>query len=219
MSWYRRFKNRKNRPYYEITGSTIEKLIQEYFPENELYYSCRWRDYTFNNTTMRVLRRTPYEFALDETHQLFSSLLTKPDYYIELDYIRQELSWLRELLNDNQIIYTKEWFLESQRPVYFFMKYYNLYMKYFLENWKDGEIFSCFPIDPKFNEIYHTSEDPSKVVAGCEKRSKMWTKISGYSKHRIFGHQFAKIMNHKLEPLIHPRFKTRKVVDGKRYDT
>ena len=98
------------------------------------------------------------------------------------------------------------------------MKYYDLYMKYFLENWKDGEIFSCFPIDPKFHEIYHTSEDSSKVISGCEKRSKMWTKISGSSKHRIFGHQCAKIMNHKLEPLIHPRFKTRKIVEGKKYD-
>ena len=69
MSWYRRFKNRKHCPPYDINGNDIEDLVQEYFDENELNYSIRWVDYRFDNTVLRVMRRTPYEFALDEIHK------------------------------------------------------------------------------------------------------------------------------------------------------
>ena len=220
MTWYRRFKNRKHCPPYEINGKDIENLVQEYFPENELDYSCKKRQYVFNTTRMVVIRRTPYEFALDETHLLFETLTPVSGYYIELDYIRQELSWLRELLKDNQIIYSKEWFVDSgsRSAVYYFIKYNKLYQEYFLKNWKDGTIFSCFPIDPIFPDTYFTSPDPSKSIIGTEKRSKMWKTLGGYSKHRIFGHQFARLKNQKLEPMIHPRFKTRKIIEGKKYD-
>ena len=87
MSWYRRFKNRKYREYYEITGKQIEDLVQEYFDENELNYSRRWMDYRFDNTVFRVMRRTSYEFALDEIHTLFATLSPLPEYHIDLNYI------------------------------------------------------------------------------------------------------------------------------------
>ena len=120
MSWYRRFKNRKHCPPYDINGKDIENLVQEYFNENELTYSRRWIDYKFDNTVLRVMRRTPYEFALDEIHTLFATLTPLPGYYIELDYIRQELNWLKELTVNDDMIYTLDWFLHSTRPIYFF---------------------------------------------------------------------------------------------------
>ena len=220
MSWYRRFKNRKHCPSYEIDGKTIENLVLEYFPENELKYSCKKRNYVFDNTRMSVLRRSAFEFALDEIHSLFETISPVAGYYIELDYVRQELSWFRELMKDSDIIYTKEWFVTAgvKRPIYYFMKYQELYFKYFLSNWKDGDIFSVFPIDPVFPDTYFTSIDASKEVAGTEKRAKMFKNRGGYSKHRIFGHQFATLKNHKLEPMVHPRFKSRKGVEGKKYD-
>ena len=120
MSWYRRFKNRKNRPAYDINGKDIEDLVQEYFDENELNYSRRWVDYRFDKAVLRVMRRTPYEFALDEIHTLFATLTPLPEYYIELDYIRQELNWFRELIdNDQELIYTLDWLLDpTTRPIY-----------------------------------------------------------------------------------------------------
>lgn len=209
MSWYRRFKNRKNRPSYEIDGSEIDKIIAEYLPEKELTYSCRWRDYTFENTTFSILRRTPYEFALKEIHELYAIISHYPGYYVELDYIRQELSWLCDLIGETEIIYTAEWSLKEERSVYFFKKYTSKFKQYFFENWKDGEIFSGFPLDPTFDYVYFDPKDDlkvSKAVAGSEKRAKIWSKYFGMSKHRIFGHQFAKVINHRLTPLCHPKF-------------
>jgi hypothetical protein len=219
MSWYRRFKNRKNRPYYEIDGSQIENLVEEYFEQDELNYSRRWIDYRFDNTVLRVMRRTPYEFALDEIHTLFATLSPLPKYYIELDYIRQELNWFRELIKNESMIYTLDWFLYSTRPVYFFMKYYHIYMKYVQSSnlFREGEIISCFPCDPEFGNIYYNDENVTKVVAGSEKRGKIWTSVGGMSKHRIFGHQWAKVKNHKFEPMEHPKFKSRIKTNG-RYD-
>lgn len=207
MSWYRRFKNRKNNVPYEIDGAKIENLISEYLPEEELTYSCRWREYSLGNTTLTILRRTPYEFALEEIHTLYSIVTSNPGYYVEIDYIRQELSWLRDLVGKDKIIYTHEWILDQERSIYFFKKYTSFYKKYFFQNWKDGTIFSGFPLDPNFVDVYYNSENTSEVVAGTEKRSKLWSKYFGFSKHRIFGHQFAKVINSKLEPLNHPMFK------------
>jgi hypothetical protein len=218
MTWIRRFKNRKNRPYYEIDGVQIENLVQEYFPENELNYSRRWIDYNFEITALRVLRRTPYEFALDEIHFLFMTLTSFPEYYIDLDYLRQEMNWLRIFLNDNQIIYTLDWFLESDRPTYYFLKYLKAFKNnFFINNFWEGKIFSGFPCDPKFGEFYFSDQDNSKVVSGSEKRSYMWNKFVGFGNHRIFGHQWAKVKNGKLEPIIHPRFKSNLKRTGK-YD-
>jgi hypothetical protein len=219
MSWYRRFKNRKIGPGYEINGKDIENLIQEYFKENELNYSRRWVDYRFDNTVLRVMRRTPYEFALDETHTLFATLTSLPNYYIELDYIRQEVNWLHDLVKDSDIINTLDWFLESPRSVYFFIKYYHLFVKEVLSSniFREGNIISGFPCDPKFGEFYYQDLDISKVIIGSEKRAKMWTNKFGMSKHRIFGHQWAVVKDHKFEPLIHPRFRSRVKTKGK-YD-
>lgn len=215
MSWYRRFKNRKNCPPYNINGKDIEDLVQEYFDEDELTYSRRWVDYKFDNTVLRVMRRTPYEFALDEIHTLFATLTPLPGYYIELDYIRQELNWLQELTRNDDMIYTLDWFLHSNRPIYFFMKYYHIYMKYFLSNWGDGKLMSCFPCDPEFGDYYYNNLDVTKVVVGSEKRGKIWSKVGGMSKHRIFGHQFAYTKNHTLYPITHPRFKCRTKENGR----
>ena len=206
MTWYRRFKNRKNKPPYEISGAEIDKIISEYLPEKELVYSCRWRDYTLENTTFSILRRTPYEFALKEIHDLYAIISSHPDYYVELDYIRQELSWFRYLIGDNEIIYTAEWMLNEERSIYFFKKYTTFYKKYFFENWKDGDVFSGFPLDPTFDDVYFDREDISNVVMGSEKRAKIWSRYFGMSKHRIFGHQFARVINHQLSPLCHPKF-------------
>jgi hypothetical protein len=207
MSWYRKFKNQKNKTPYEISGAKIEEIISEYLPEEELHYSCRWRDYSLENTTFSILRRTPYEFALEEIHMLYSIVSTTPGYHVEIDYIRKELSWFRDLIGKNKLIYTAEWILDEERSIYFFKKYTTFYKKYFFENWSDGAIFSGFPLDPNFDEVYYTSEDVSNVVSGSEKRSKIWARYFGMSKHRIFGHQFAKLINHKLEPLEHPCFR------------
>jgi hypothetical protein len=221
MSWYRRFKNRKYREYYEITGKQIEDMVQEYFDENELNYSRRWMDYKFDNTVFRVMRRTSYEFALDEIHTLFSTLSPLPEYHIDLDYIRQELKWFREFVLDSDLIYTMDWLLHpTTRPTYFFMKYYHIFMKHVQTSnlFREGEIVSCFPCDPEFGDVYYNDEDITKVVVGSEKRGKIWASVGGMSRHRIFGHQWARVVNHQFEPMIHPRFKCRTKENG-RYDT
>ena len=226
MSWYRRFKNRKNRPAYDINGKDIEDLVQEYFDENELNYSRRWVDYRFDKAVLRVMRRTPYEFALDEIHTLFATLTPLPGYYIELDYIRQELNWFRELINnDQELIYTLDWLLDpTTRPIYFFMKYRSVYLNHVQTSslFKPGSIVSLFPCDPEFGNVYYNSEDVTKVVAGSEKRGKIW-ESGGFSKHRIFGHQWAKCtgepgQGNGFEPLNHPRFKSRTRPEGNRYE-
>lgn len=215
MSWYRRFKNRKHRPYYEISGKELENIVEEYFPSDELNFTCRWVDYRFDNTILRVMRRTPYEFAIDELHTLFRTLTPLPEYYIELDYVRQELLWLRELTVNYDMIYTLDWFLNSTRPIYFFMKYYHIYMKHFLCNWENDKLISCFPCDPEFGNCYYNNKDVVKVVAGSEKRGKIWSKVGGLSKHRIFGHQFAYTKNNRLNPITHPRFRCRTKENGR----
>jgi len=207
MSWYRQFKNRNHCPYYEISGEELENIVGEYFKVDELSYTRRWIDYKFDTTVLRIMRRTPYEFAIDELHTLFQTLTPLPQYYIDLSYIRQELLWLKELTINDTIIYTLDWFLNSTRPIYFFMKYYHIYIKYFLENWEDNKLVSCFPCDPEFGNYYYNNKDISKVVIGSEKRSKIWCKFIGMSKHRILGHQFAYTKNKKLQPITHPRFK------------
>jgi hypothetical protein len=226
MSWYRRFKNRKNCPPYDINGKDIEDLVQEYFDENELTYSRRWVDYRFDKAVLRVMRRTPYEFALDEIHTLFGTLTKLPEYYIELDYIRQELNWFRELINDDQkLIYTLDWLLDpTTRPIYFFLKYRSVYLKHVQTSslFKPGSIVSLFPCDPDFGNVYYNNEDVTKVVAGSEKRGKIW-ESGGFSKHRIFGHQWATCTGESgqgngFEPLHHPRFRSRTRTEGKRYE-
>lgn len=226
MSWYRRFKNRKNRPAYDINGKDIENLVQEYFDENELNYSRRWVDYRFDKAVLRVMRRTPYEFALDEIHTLFATLTPLPEYYIELDYIRQELNWFRELIdNDQELIYTLDWLLDpTTRPIYFFMKYRSVYLKHVQTSslFKSGSLVSLFPCDPEFGNIYYNNEDVTKVVAGSEKRGKIW-ESGGFSKHRIFGHQWARCtcepgQGNGFKPLDHPRFKSRTRKEGTRYE-
>ena len=226
MSWYRRFKNRKYRPGYDINGKQIEDLVQEYFDENELTYSRRWVDYRFDKAVLRVMRRTPYEFALDEIHTLFATLTPLPEYYIELDYIRQELNWFRELIdNDQELIYTLDWLLDpTTRPIYFFMKYRSVYLNHIQTSnlFKPGLLVSLFPCDPDFGNVYYNNEDVTKVVAGSEKRGKIW-ESGGFSKHRIFGHQWARSkgelgQGNGFEPLDHPRFKSRTRKEGTRYE-
>jgi len=233
MSWYRRFKNRRSRPAYEINGKDIENLVQEYFPENELRYSRRIIDYKVDSLIIRVIRRTPYEFALDEIHTLFATLSPLPEYYIELDYIRQELNWFRTMIrNDDELIYTLDWlFNPGSRPIYYFLKYRNILLNHGLSSglFAPGRLFSMFPCDPEFGNVYYNNEDITKVVAGSEKRGKLW-ESGGFSKHRIFGHQWARCKkvsargnargeNQGFYPVIHPRFKRRVRMDKKRYET
>lgn len=221
MSWIRRFKNRKNKPYYEISGETLENIAQEYFPENEISVSKRWMDYHIDITHLRVLRRTPYEFAIDEIHTLFQTLTEFNDYYIDLNYIRQELNWLRELLEGEEMVYTLDWFLETEdRPEYHFLKYIKCYKKTFYSNpfW-EGKVISGFPCDPSFSDAYfYCNGNVESVVIGSEARSRMWERFCGFSHHRIFGHQFGRVQNGKLQPLNHPRFKSREVKDKQKYD-
>jgi len=226
MSWYRRFKNRKNCPSYDINGKDIENLVQEYFDENELTYSRRWVDYRFDKAVLRVMRRTPYEFALDEIHTLFGTLTKLDGYYIELDYIRQELNWFRELItNDHELVYTLDWLLDpTTRPIYFFMKYRSVYLNYVQTSslFKPGSLASLFPCDPNFGDVYYNNQDVTKVVAGSEKRGRIW-ESGGFSKHRIFGHQWARCtgeagQGNGFEPINHPRFKQRTRSNGSRYE-
>ena len=88
-------------------------------------------------------------------------------------------------------------------------------MKHFLSNWEDGKLMSCFPCDPEFGDYYYNDLDVTKVVVGSEKRGKIWSKVGGMSKHRIFGHQFAHTKNHTLDPITHPRFKCRTKENGR----
>jgi hypothetical protein len=226
MSWYRRFKNRKYCPPYDINGKDIEDLVQEYFDENELNYSRRWIDYRFDKAVLRVMRRTPYEFALDEIHTLFATLTPLPSYYIELDYIRQELKWFRDLIDDdNELVYTLDWLLDpTTRPIYFFLKYRSAYLNYIQTSnlFRKRSLVSLFPCDPDFGNVYYNNDDVTKVVAGSEKRGNIW-QSGGFSKHRVFGHQWARstsLPGHGagFEPINHPRFKTRIRTKGKRYE-